>query len=52
MVPAVDEPVEVERLDLTIRSSERPQTATLERVWIDDIVLGEVVMVSGPVCGG
>ena len=31
-----DEPVEVERLDLTIRSSERPQTATLERVWIDD----------------
>lgn len=31
-----DEPVEVERLDLTIRSSERPQTATLERVWVDD----------------
>jgi hypothetical protein len=30
------EPVEVERLDLTIRSSERPQAATLERVWIDD----------------
>ncbi len=31
-----DEPVEVERLDLTIRSMEEPRTATLERVWIDD----------------
>jgi hypothetical protein len=31
-----DEPVEVERLDLTIRSAEQPKTATLERVWLDD----------------
>lgn len=30
------EPVEVERLDLIVRSSERVQTATLERVWLDD----------------
>jgi SpoIVB peptidase S55 len=31
-----DEPVEVDRLDLTIRSAEQPKTATLERVWLDD----------------
>jgi hypothetical protein len=31
-----DEPVEVERLDLTIRSTEQPKLARLERVWIDD----------------
>jgi len=31
-----DEPVEIERVDLTIRSFERPQTASLERIWIDD----------------
>jgi hypothetical protein len=31
-----DEPVEVERLDLAIRSAEEPKTATLERVWLDD----------------
>jgi len=30
------EVVEVERLDLTIKSAEEPRTATLERVWIDD----------------
>ena len=30
------EPVEVERLDLTIRSIEEPRLARLERVWIDD----------------
>jgi len=30
------EPVEIERLDLKVRSSEQPQTATLERVWLDD----------------
>lgn len=30
------ESVEIERLDLTIRSAEEPRTATLERVWIDD----------------
>jgi hypothetical protein len=31
-----DEAVEIERLDLTMKSSEEPRTATLERVWIDD----------------
>ena len=31
-----DETVEIERLELTIKSSEEPKTATLERVWIDD----------------
>ena len=30
-----DEPVEVERLDLNIRSTEQQQSATLERVWIE-----------------
>ena len=30
------EKVEVDGLDVTIRSSERPRTATLERVWLDD----------------
>ena len=32
-----DEAVEIERLDLTIKSSEEPRTATLERIWIDDV---------------
>lgn len=31
-----DEPVEVEKLELTFTSTEEPQKATLERVWIDD----------------
>jgi SpoIVB peptidase S55 len=31
-----DEAVEIERLDLTMKSFEEPRTATLERVWIDD----------------
>jgi hypothetical protein len=31
------EPVEVDRLDLHITTSERPQTATLERVWLDAV---------------
>jgi hypothetical protein len=31
------EPVEVDRVDLHITSSERPQTATLERVWLDAV---------------
>jgi hypothetical protein len=31
-----NEPVEVERLDLTIRSTEEPKLARLERVWIDE----------------
>jgi SpoIVB peptidase S55 len=31
-----DEPVDIERLELTIRSAEQPRLATLERVWIDD----------------
>jgi hypothetical protein len=30
------EQVDLERLDLTISSTEEPRTATLERVWIDD----------------
>ena len=30
------EKVEIERLELTIETSEEPRTATLERVWIDD----------------
>jgi SpoIVB peptidase S55 len=30
------EKVEVDGLDVTIRSSEQPRTATLERVWLDD----------------
>ena len=31
-----DEEVEIERLDLTMKTSEEPMTATLQRVWIDD----------------
>jgi hypothetical protein len=31
-----DEAVEIERLDLTMKTSEEPMTATLQRVWIDD----------------
>jgi hypothetical protein len=31
-----DEAVEIERLDLTMKTSEEPRTATLQRVWIDD----------------
>jgi hypothetical protein len=31
-----DEAVEIERLDLTMKTSEQPRTATLHRVWIDD----------------
>lgn len=31
------EPVELERVDLHITTSERPQTATLERVWLDAV---------------
>jgi hypothetical protein len=31
-----DEAVEIERLDLTMKASEEPRTATLQRVWIDD----------------
>jgi hypothetical protein len=31
------EPVEIERVDLTITSSEQPRLATLERVWIDEV---------------
>jgi hypothetical protein len=31
------EPVEVDRVDLHITTSERPQTATLERVWLDAV---------------
>jgi hypothetical protein len=30
------EPVDVEKIDLTIHASEEPRTATLERVWLDD----------------
>ncbi|MGE3512662.1 MAG: SpoIVB peptidase S55 domain-containing protein [Vicinamibacterales bacterium] len=30
------EPVEIERLELNIRSAEQVRTATLERVWLDD----------------
>lgn len=30
-------PVEFERVDLTIRSSEQPRTATIERVWTDEV---------------
>jgi hypothetical protein len=30
------EKVELERVDLTITSTEKPKTATLERVWLDD----------------
>jgi hypothetical protein len=32
----VEEEVDIERIDLTIKSAEEPRTATLERVWIDD----------------
>ena len=31
-----DEAVEIQRLDLTMKTSEEPRTATLQRVWIDD----------------
>jgi hypothetical protein len=31
------EPVELDRVDLHIKTSERPQTATLERVWLDAV---------------
>ena len=31
-----DRAVEIERLDLTIKSAEEPRTAAIERVWIDD----------------
>jgi hypothetical protein len=31
-----DEPVDVERLDLNLRSAEQPKTAVLQRVWLDD----------------
>jgi hypothetical protein len=31
-----DKAVEIERLDLTIKSTEEPRTASLERIWIDD----------------
>lgn len=31
------EPVEIEALDLTIVSTEQPRTATIERVWLDDV---------------
>ena len=31
------EPVEVERVDITITSYEEPRTATLERVWVDAV---------------
>ncbi len=31
-----DEAVEIERLDLTMKTSEEPRTATLQRVWVDD----------------
>jgi hypothetical protein len=31
-----EEEVDIERIDLTIKSAEEPRTATLERVWIDD----------------
>jgi hypothetical protein len=31
-----DERAEIERVELTIKSSEQPRTATLERIWIDD----------------
>jgi hypothetical protein len=31
-----DEAVEIERLELTMKTSEEPRTATLQRVWIDD----------------
>lgn len=30
------EPVDIERLDLVVHTSEQVQTATLERVWLDD----------------
>ena len=33
------EPVEIDRLDLTIVSSESPRTAELERVWVDTTVV-------------
>jgi hypothetical protein len=41
------EPVEINKLDLTIVSSESPRTATLERVWIDtpDVRPGRTVPV-------
>ena len=32
-------PVEVERIDLKIRTSERPRIATIERAWIDEVKL-------------
>jgi hypothetical protein len=35
LVGNADEEVEIERIDLTIKSAEEPRTATLERVWID-----------------
>jgi len=31
-----DEAVEIERLELTMKTSEEPRTATLQRVWIDE----------------
>ena len=31
------EPVEIESLDLAIVSTEQPRTATIERVWLDDV---------------
>jgi hypothetical protein len=36
LVGNADEEVEIERLNLTIKSAEEPRTATLERIWIDD----------------
>jgi hypothetical protein len=30
------EPVDIDRIDLTFKATEKPQTATLERVWVDD----------------
>ncbi len=31
------EPVEIEAVDISIASTEQPRTATLERVWLDDV---------------
>jgi hypothetical protein len=31
------EPIEIEAVDLTVRSTEQPRTATIERVWLDGV---------------
>lgn len=36
LVGNAEEDVQIERIDLTIKSAEEPRTATLERVWLDE----------------